>query len=97
MPSTTKAAVANPLARTWGDCSQMWVLVSSAGKLVISARGPRRTSPTGACMNQLAIRIHRAERREEIATSQIKARWMRLGSLPQNFVIDLQVSFPVAT
>src|SRR5690606_7037863 len=78
---TKKEAVANPDETVWGNMTHTFGLRIRAKKSCISARPLLIMYPTGCCMNELAIRIHRAETLEPMATSQMAAACIFLESL----------------
>src|SRR6266511_6141092 len=79
-----KEAISKPSEMVCQKNNQPLGLPTSAKKLTSSARwlASLITKPTGCCIQPLASKIHRAERFDPIATSQIEAKCTFSGTLP---------------
>ena len=83
--ATKVPAVRNAAAMVCGKAASTVGLVTTAPRSCISARpvAGLKVAPTGCCIQELAERMKKADSVVEPATSQMVARWTRLGSLSQ--------------
>src|SRR5665647_776292 len=85
IPAMNVPAVRNAAEMVCGKAESSVLLLSTAPMSVISARPvcSLNTVPTGCCIQEFAARMEYADRLVAIATAQMVARWIRLGSLSQ--------------
>jgi hypothetical protein len=85
MPATKVPAVRKAAVIVCGNAASSVLFVSTATMSFISARpvSVLKIVPTGCCIQELAARMKNADRFVAMATAQMQARWIFLGSLSQ--------------